>query len=200
MNKPVAAAAEQNKAPIANALQTILRSGDLVLELGSGTGQHACHFAREFPDISWQPTELGALLPVIDLWIRDEGSDNILRPIELDASLQYWPVESADVVYTANTLHIVSAATIERMFLGAGSVLHAEGRFCAYGPFMLNGEHTADSNAEFDRALKQNDPASGVRDMVWLDSLAVANGMQAAELVPMPANNFLAVWRRAALH
>lgn len=199
-DKPFAVAADQNKESILEALVDIVSDGDEVLELGSGTGQHACYFSNQLPGITWQPTELMPLIPTIRQWLESDGSDNIKPPLVLDMNEVDWPVESADVVYTANTLHIVSEHVVESMFTGVGRVLRDGGRFCAYGPFSFAGTHTSASNEQFDRDLKQNDPRSGVRDMTWLNELAVDNGLREAELIEMPSNNFIAVWRRLLLN
>ncbi len=198
--KPFAASADQNKEPILEVLGYLVQAGETVLELGSGTGQHACFFARNLTDVIWQPTDLRDKLPVIRMWLEDEGVDNIKPPLELDVNEAVWPVDSADVIYTANTLHIISQPAAQHLFAGVGRTLSAKGCFCAYGPFSIAGEHTSPSNAQFDLQLKEQDARSGVRDTVWLDSLAAQNGLAAAELIAMPSNNFIAVWRRAAVH
>lgn len=200
IQKPCATSAEQNKQSILEVLRELLVDGDLVVELGSGTGQHACYFARAMQGIAWQPTELRSMLPVIRLWLEDEGSDNIRPPLELDVNEADWGVTSSDVVYTANTLHIISKPAIESLFAGVGRLLTEGGRFCAYGPFKFSGEHTSPSNAAFDQQLRDQDPRSGVRDIAWLNTLAQANGLLDAELIEMPANNFIAVWHHVKLN
>lgn len=199
-DKPFAVSADQNKLPILDVLSGIVKDGDEVLELGSGTGQHACFFSQQLPNITWQPTELLPMIPVIRQWLEAEGSDNIKPPVVLDLNDVDWPVRSANMIYTANTLHIVSEPIVESLFTGVGRVLVEGGRFCAYGPFSFAGVHTSDSNDHFDQELRRSDPRSGVRDMAWLNELARDNGLIEAELVEMPSNNFMALWQRARLN
>jgi len=138
--KRFAASAQNNREPILVCLKGLLTGEERVLEIGSGTGQHACYFASHFPDIVWQPTELAENIPVINQWLRDEGLANIEAPVLLDVSQLPWSVEHADVVYTCNTFHIMSEACVECLFAGAAEVLEEGGRLIVYGPFIIDGK------------------------------------------------------------
>lgn len=196
---PFSEACERNKGPILEALQQWLPEPGLVLEIGAGTGQHAVHFARHLPHLSWQPTEQFDNLAALAARIAVEGSSNLLAPFELDIGAAAWPTadESADAVYTANTLHIVSWPLVQAFFRGVGRVLRDEGRLIVYGPFRYGGQFTSHSNHAFDDMLRARDPASGIRDFESVDALAAAQGLQLVEDRAMPANNQTLVWRRS---
>lgn len=192
--KRVAPSAERNKEPILNQLRQLLKPGDRVLEIGSGTGQHACYFSQQLPGISWQPTELAGGLAQIRLWMAEQTAQNLLPPIEFDVTQKVWPPTEVDLVYTCNTLHIMPEDAVESLFAGVGDLLSTDAGFCAYGPFSFDGQHTASSNAAFDSMLRAENTGQGVRDMTWLNSLAKAYGLASANTIEMPSNNFLAVW------
>ena len=194
--KPFAQAAYQNRHDILAVLQQELLPGNQVLELGSGTGQHVCHFAPALADIDWQPSELAHNLAGIAQWLEESGHPNIQPPIELDIRWTNWPELNVDVCYSANTFHIVSWASVVSAFKGCSKVLVAGGKLMVYGPFSINGEHTARSNQQFDQHLRAEDPQSGVRDISDLDRVAEDNGFTQARLVEMPVNNFIAVWQK----
>lgn len=196
-DKRVAPSAERNKSPILNELRQQLQAGDRVLEIGSGTGQHACYFAAQLPQLIWQPTELPGQLADIHRWMADEGSENILPPQELDVTRSEWPFSGFNIVYTCNTLHIMPAQAVERLFERVAGALAENGCLCAYGPFSFDGEQTATSNAQFDHMLRAENPQQGIRDMTWLNKLAVTGGLQVADCRAMPSNNFFAIWRKA---
>lgn len=195
-NKRFAASAQSNREPIRECLEQLLTSGDRVLEIGSGTGQHACYFARHFPTIVWQPTELAENLPVINQWLQDEDVTNVEAPLLLDVSQLPWPVKHADIVYTCNTFHIMSESCVENLFEGVAEVLKESGRLVVYGPFMIDGKPMVASNSNFDQMLRQQNPSQGIRDTAWLNALASRHGFSDATLQPMPSNNFIAVWSR----
>ena len=189
-------ACERNKGPILEVLSSALASSRSVLEIGSGTGQHAVHFAAALPHLSWQPSELpGELAPLAER-IRREGAPNLLAPIALNVREHPWAVEAVDAVFSANTLHIIPWSAVRDFFRGVGEVLGRSGLLCVYGPFRYRGEYTSDSNAEFDRWLKARDPASGIRDFEALDELARAAALVLAADHAMPANNRTLVWQR----
>jgi cyclopropane fatty-acyl-phospholipid synthase-like methyltransferase len=192
----VSEACERNKGPILAVLGGELAASRSVLEIGSGTGQHAVHFARHLPHVTWQPTELGAELDPLEERIRLEGPPNLRAALALDVRAHPWPVERVDAVFSANTLHIMAWDAVEHFFRGVGEVLATPGVLCVYGPFRYHGGYTSDSNAEFDRFLRRRDPSSGIRDFEALERLAAAAGLALAADHVMPANNQTLVWRR----
>ena len=197
---PFSEACERNKGPILDVLQRWLaHQTGVVLEIGAGTGQHAVHFARNLPRLSWQPSERLEHLATLGARIEVEGSCNLLAPFELDVEQGDWPcgADSVDAVYTANTLHIVSWPQVQALFRGVGRVLRDEGFLIVYGPFRYGGQFTSHSNAVFDEALRARDPLSGIRDFAAVDALAAAQGLRLVEDCAMPANNQTLVWRRS---
>ena len=189
-------ACERNKGPILEVLRSELTSAASVLEVGSGTGQHAVHFAARLPHLLWQASELPEHLPALAERVRLEGGENLRVPLALDVRDDPWPLAPLDAVFSANTLHIMSWSAVREFFRGVGGVLRSPGVLCIYGPFRFRGAHTSDSNAEFDRWLKARDPLSGVRDFEALDALARAAGLKFAADHAMPANNRTLVWRK----
>lgn len=195
---PFSAACERNKGPILEMLQSAFATCTRVLEIGSGTGQHAVHFAHHLPHLEWQPSELPDGLPALAERVRREGGPNLLPPIALDVTRDPWPVPpGTDAVFSANTLHIVHWDAVLHFFRGAGALLAGGGVLCAYGPFNYRGEFTSASNAAFDASLKTRDPGSGIRDFEAVDALARAQGFDLLEDRAMPANNRTLVWRKA---
>ncbi len=197
---PFSEACERNKGPILEVLQRWL--GDkagLVLEIGAGTGQHAVHFARHLPRLSWQPTEQSGHLASLTARIEMAGACNLLAPLELDVEQGPWPcdADSIDAVYTANTLHIMSWPQVQALFRGVGRVLRDDGLLVVYGPFRYGGQFTSHSNAAFDDALRSRDPLGGIRDFEAVDALAAAQELRLVEDCGMPANNQTLVWRRS---
>lgn len=194
---PSSPACLRNRGPILDRLRTAFMGTRRVLEIGSGTAEHATYFAGAMPWLRWQPTEVPAAVDVVRARLAHESSPNLLAPIALDVKARPWPVDRCEGVFTANTLHIMDTAGVEAFFAGAGEVLESGGTLCAYGPFRYRGAHTSASNEEFDAWLKQRDPASGVRDSEWIVELA---GAQALALVvdhTMPANNRLLHFRKS---
>lgn len=193
---PYCQAAENNKEPILAVLRDAFADVRRVLEIASGTGQHAAHFAAALPRLTWQPSDLPPNLPGIEARRRAGGTANLLAPIELDVGRFPWPESGFDGLFAANCLHIVSWPLVTDFFRGAGEVLGAGGTLCVYGPFKYGGAFTTGSNARFDAWLKGNDPASGIRDFEAVDALAREQGLRLAADHAMPANNQLLVWRR----
>ncbi|HLY52437.1 MAG TPA: DUF938 domain-containing protein [Steroidobacteraceae bacterium] len=191
-------ACERNKGPILAVLTGALAAERCVLEIGSGTGQHAVYFAQHLPHLEWQPSERPGELAGLAERIRLEGPPNLQPAIELDVRARPWPVGSVDAVFSANTLHIMAWEAVEDFFRGVGAVLRRPGVLCVYGPFRYGGEYTSASNADFDRYLHLRDPASGIRDFEALAALASAQGLALAADHAMPANNRTLVWRRPA--
>lgn len=189
--KPFSEASERNREPILAILKRVFKDRKRVLEIGSGTGQHAAYFAPELPHLVWQASDVAENLPGIREWVSHPA------PIELDVDKD-WPVLSVDAVFSANTCHIMSWPQVERMFAGVGRLLSAGGVFALYGPFNYHGKHTSESNARFDAMLRRNDPASGLRDFEQIRSLAQTAGLSLQEDNAMPANNRLLVWRSSA--
>ncbi len=197
---PFSEACERNKGPILAVLQRWLGGqAGVVLEIGAGTGQHAVHFARHLPQLSWQPTERLEHLAALTARIEVEGSCNLLAPLELDVEQGTWPcdADSVDAVYTANTLHIASWPQVQALFRGVGRVLRDDGLLIVYGPFRYGGQFTSHSNSMFDAALRTRDPLSGIRDFEAVDALAAAQSMRLVEDCAMPANNQTLVWQRS---
>jgi hypothetical protein len=185
--RPFSEASERNRAPILGVLRGAFSKSRLVLEIGSGTGQHAAYFAPELPHLVWQASDVAGNLPGIRQWVRDP------EPIELDVE-GTWPKLEPDAVFSANTCHIMSWPQVERMFAGIGRL--APEVFALYGPFNYNGRPTSESNARFDAMLRRNDPASGVRDFEKISALAKTAGLVLQEDHAMPANNRLLTFRR----
>jgi cyclopropane fatty-acyl-phospholipid synthase-like methyltransferase len=189
-------ACERNKGPILEVLRTEFAASHSVLEVGSGTGQHAVHFAAHLPHLAWQPSEVAEQLAPLAERIRLEGTPNLGAPVPLDVRDHPWPVARVDAVFSANTLHIMAWSAVQAFVRGVGGVLAAPGVLCVYGPFRFRGQHTSDSNAEFDHWLKARDPVSGIRDFEALEALARSQGLLFAADHAMPANNRTLVWRR----
>jgi hypothetical protein len=196
---PRSDACERNKEPILGVLRASFASSLLVLEIGSGTGQHAVHFSRHLPHLQWQPSELAENLPSLNARILLEGPPNLRPACALDVRVLPWPTAAtgADAAFTANTLHIMPWSAVEACFRGIGELLPAGGVFCAYGPFRFGGVHTSASNAAFDHELRARDAAMGVRDFEALQRLAGQHGLTAVGDYPMPANNRTLVWQSA---
>jgi SAM-dependent methyltransferase len=197
---PFSEACERNKHPILAVLAGYLAPSARVLEIGSGTGQHAVHFARHLPAVDWQPSDRDEYLPGLRARVAEEGTPNLLEPVELDVERpgDWPPVGRFDTVFSANTLHILSWPAVDKLFHGVGRLLPdaPPARLMVYGPFRYGGRYTSDSNAAFDRMLRERDPASGIRDFEAVDALAALQGLKLAEDHAMPANNQLVVWRR----
>lgn len=192
--KPYSEACERNREPILSVLQRVFADRRTVLEIGSGTGQHAAYFAPELPHLVWQPSDVAEHLPGIRMWIDECAAPNLRAPMELDVE-RTWPGIAADAVFSANVCHIMSWPQVERMFEGVGRVLACGGVFALYGPFNYGGRYTSESNARFDAMLRARDPASGLRDFDALVPLARRCGLLIEEDNAMPANNRLLVWR-----
>ncbi|MDH3527485.1 MAG: class I SAM-dependent methyltransferase [Gammaproteobacteria bacterium] len=193
--KQFSEACEENKQPILAVLEKEFSDCRTVLEIGSGTGQHALFFARQLPHITWQPSDLPASHASIDAWRATTQLPNLLAPLTLDVRADHWPEADYDAVFSANTTHIIDWPAVQDMFRGIGEVLQTGGVFCLYGPFNYNRRYTSESNARFDQWLKQRDPASGLRDFEDLERLAGELGLTLAHDYEMPVNNRLLVWR-----
>lgn len=193
---PFAPAAERNAAPILEALRGRLPAGGRVLEIGAGTGQHAVAFTAALPGLRWLPTDLAPALPGLAARVHVEGGSGIEPPRVLDVRSEDWPAGPFDAVYTANTAHIMPWSAVLATLKGVAGVLSPGGLYLVYGPFRRDGRHTADSNARFDAALRDRDPSQGVRDLEALERAAVRHQLVLEEVVALPANNLLAVFRQ----
>ncbi len=196
MNKPYAESCEQNRGPILTVIKPLLEECSSVLEIGSGTGQHAVYFAEQMPHLVWYTSDCNRFLPGINLWLDDAELENVKRPVELDVSRSIWPRLQVDAVFSANTVHIMHWPDVEALFAGVGEILHEGGVFLLYGPFNYDGAYTSLSNENFDRWLKNRDRYSGIRDFEELDRLARLAGMYLASDIDMPANNRILYWRK----
>jgi SAM-dependent methyltransferase len=195
-----APATKRNRNAILAVLREALPAAGAVLEVGSGTGEHAAFMTPSLPEgIVWQPTDVDAwALPGIDAHAAMARTGRIAAAIRLDAAAPLWPVTRADAVFAANLLHIAPFRVAEGLFAGAGRILSRRGPLVLYGPFKRHGEHTAESNAAFDQQLRAQDPEWGVRCLdSELEPLAAEAGLVREIVVPMPANNFTVIWRRA---
>jgi hypothetical protein len=182
--KPFAEHCERNREPILRILKRVFADRRRVLEIGSGTGQHAAYFAPELPHLVWQASDVAENLPGIRQWFPNA--------VELDVDKEWPPIE-ADAVFSANTCHIMSWPQVERMFAGVGAIGSVE-TFCLYGPFNYGGKHTSESNARFDAMLRARDPLSGLRDFEAVSALARSAGFALQEDNAMPTNNRLLVF------
>lgn len=188
----------RNREPILAVLRRALPERGLVLEIASGTGEHALHFAAALPGLVWQPSDPDpAALASIAAHRAAEGPPNLLAPIALDVTAPSWPAARADAVVAINMIHIAPWAAAEGLMRGAGRVLAPGGVLFLYGPYKEGGVHTAPSNAAFDASLRGRDPQWGVRDLEAVAEAAGAQGLALVERVAMPANNLSLVFRRA---
>ena len=183
--------------PILTVLLEEFQHCETVLEIGSGTGQHAVYFARHLPHVTWQTSELAEHLAGIRLWLDEAALPNTRPPVVLDVDSSAWPVAEFDAIFSANTAHIMSAASALNMLSGVARVLKPAGRFCLYGPFLYGGQHTSESNIRFDAWLKARDPQSGVRDVTVLRRHAQQLGLELVRDHAMPANNRILVWEKS---
>lgn len=198
-SKPFSQACENNKGPILEVLREVFARPARVVEIGSGTGQHAVHFGTHLPHLVWQPTDVADNLPGIRAWLAEAGLGNVREPLELDVAAAPWPVAAADGAFSANTAHIMAWEEVAGMFRGLGALLPPGAAFCLYGPFAYGGSHTSASNARFDDQLRSRDPRMGIRDLSDLEPAAGAAGFRLEADHAMPANNRTLVWRRYQL-
>ncbi len=193
-----APATVRNRQPILDVLQRHLPAEGLVLEVASGSGEHAVHFAANLPQLVFQPSDPDhEALASIDAWAETSGLTNIRPALALDAEAAAWPVERADAVLCCNMIHIAPWTAAVGLMAGAARVLPDRGLLYLYGPFRRDGRHTAPSNEAFDRDLRRRDPTWGVRDLEAVTALAMADGFAAPEIVEMPANNMSVIFRRS---
>jgi hypothetical protein len=189
--------AERNKEPIGAVLSLVLPPSGLVLEVASGTGQHAVHFAGAMPHLAWQPTEQDEdCLRSISAWIRFEARANVRQPLYLEVTDPRWSIEAADAIICINMIHIAPWSAAQALLRGASRILPSAGLMCLYGPYRVANKHTSASNREFDAQLRAANPKWGVRDLEAVSKEAQALDIRLARTFEMPANNLLAVFRK----
>src|SRR5690554_4332407 len=193
---PFSQACENNKGPILERLRETFNARGTVLEIGTGTGQHAVHFAAAMPHLQWQPTDHPRAAHLAIARLEQAALPNILPMRKLDVGTTPWPSQAFRWAFSANTAHIMSWTEVEQMFWGIGERLPEGGAFCLYGPFNNQGRYTSESNRQFDQYLKARAPHMGIRDLEDLRALAESVGLTLAENHAMPANNQLLVFRR----
>jgi cyclopropane fatty-acyl-phospholipid synthase-like methyltransferase len=194
--KPFSQACENNKQPILDILLRVFSDRKQVLEIGSGTGQHAVHFAPQLPQLIWQTADLEHNHEGINAWIDDNPAENLRSPLPLDADHPPWLFDPVDAAFTANTCHIMAWSSVVNMFAGLDSAMEPDATLAIYGPFNYNGKFTSESNARFDQWLKQKAHHQGIRDFEAINKLAGKIGLSLIEDNEMPANNRLLVWQR----
>ena len=194
--KPFATSSEENKQVILEAIQPLLKEQKTVLEIASGTGQHAVFFAEQMPHLIWQTSDLAGSHSGICQWIHDAQLNNVLAPIELNVSESAWPQTDYDVIYSANSFHIMNKQNVGDFFSHISSVLKSPGLVIIYGPFNYNGKFTSDSNARFNDWLTSNNPKSGIKDFEWCNELAKQAGLVLLKDIEMPQNNRILVWQK----
>lgn len=194
--KPFSPASERNRGPILDVLREFFADRTHVLEIGSGTAQHAVHFAAALPHLTWQSSDRAENLPGARMWLDAAQLPNTPAPLQLDVSSDRWPRDTFDAVYSANTLHIMSWPEVETFFAALAAATTHDAKLAIYGPFNVDGRFTSDSNAAFDASLKARVPHMGIRDAGDVDVLALAAGFHLVDDVEMPANNRLRLWQR----
>ena len=195
-HKPWSEACERNRGPILDVLRVHLADRRHVLEIGSGSGQHAVHFAAALPHLQWQASDRAVNLAGIRAWLDEAALPNTPPPIELDVGGDDWPTTRPDAAFSANTLHIMAWAEVERLFERLAGVLAEDALLVFYGPFNLDGHFTSASNAAFDRSLRERAPHMGIRDLAAVDALARLGGFVRSADHALPANNRCVIWRR----
>ena len=193
---PFSEACERNKYPILEILIDVFADCTTVLEIGSGTGQHALFFSEKLPHLVWQPTDLEKNLATITKRIKSKDITNVKLPLKLNVSEHPWKLGQTEAIFTANTLHIMHWKSVENLFLGASKILISKGILAIYGPFKYGGYFTTESNKKFDEWLKSKDTKSGVRDFEEVNKLALQNGFEFIKDYKMPANNQLIIWQK----
>jgi len=199
--KPYSEASDRNKDPILSVIRPYLEQTRNVLEIGSGTGQHAVYLAGAMPHLTWHTSDLTDNHVGIQAWIGDSGLANLRVPLVLDVCNDAWPTVEFEAVFSANTAHIMSWQEVCCMFDGVGRILESSGAFLLYGPFSEHGVHNSESNRLFDTSLRRRDPRMGIRDIDALKNLGTANGLDFQREHEMPANNRILAWmKKGPLH
>ena len=196
-NKPFSQSCENNKAPILEIIRRVFTQPCHVWEIGSGTGQHACYFAKHLPYLQWHPTDRAENISGINLWQQESNLPNLHPALILNVTDSLWPCNTIEALFTANTLHIMSEEEVQIMFMQLGNYLSAQAKLCIYGPFNYHGAYSSQSNAQFDIWLKHQNQLSGIRHFETIVALALESHIHLIEDVEMPANNRLLVFQKA---
>ena len=199
LEKPYAPSCDRNRNPILAVLREHFAACRHVLEIGSGTGQHAVYFAAALPHLTWQTSETIDNLHGLQMWLDDAQLRNTPKPLRLDVNGD-WPQQKFDAVFSANTLHIMSWPEVEKLFERLQAVLEPDSVVAIYGPFNYGGKHTSESNARFDAMLRERDPRSGLRDIEALIALGEREYLEKDEDLAMPANNRLLIFKKESSH
>ena len=189
INKPYSESSDQNKDVICEVISPILSDVSSVLEIGSGTGQHAIFFAEKMPHLIWYTSDRQDYISGINCWLEDTKVSNVVAPVELDVNNSIWPLQKMDAVFTANTVHIMSQDEVEHLIKGSSVVIKPGGHLLIYGPFNYNGNYTSESNEKFDQWLKSRDVLSCIKAFEAVRELALENGLLLKKDYAMPANN-----------
>jgi SAM-dependent methyltransferase len=198
MNRPYSESCEQNKFVILDVIRAYLNPGIEVLEIGSGTGQHAIFFAEQNPSIYWQTSDRPEYIDGINNWLDFAGLKNLAQPLVLDVC-KLWPDQTYDLVFTANSLHIMGKPEAEQCIINSARVLRPGGYLIVYGPFNYDGHFTSESNRNFEQWLKQQNPESGIKDFEWADEIATIADLKLIDDIAMPANNRILIWQHETL-
>jgi cyclopropane fatty-acyl-phospholipid synthase-like methyltransferase len=198
-DKPFSEACERNKRPILDVIAPLLATAKSLLEIGSGTGQHAVFFGETLPHLTWQTSDCKENHDAINHWLDDAHLDNVIRPVALNVLQDPWPSASYNAVFSANTAHIMPWQAVEAMFAGVSRLLPDDGVFLLYGPFNYDGKFTSESNAQFNIWLKSQAPHQGIRDFEAVDQLARNGEMKLHQDFAMPANNRILVWQKNSI-
>ena len=196
MDKPYSEACYKNREPILTVLIPLLYKRKAVLEIGSGTGQHAVYFAEKMPHLIWYTSDVKQNHDAINLWLNDAGLPNTRPPAILNVKQPVWPMLNIDTIFSANTAHIMHWDEVEYLFAGSDRTLPAKGLFLLYGPFNYNSIYTSESNEQFDYWLKEQDPLSGLRNFEDLTDLAASANLELIKDFEMPANNRILCWEK----
>lgn len=197
--RPFSQACANNQQPILEIIQPLFANVGEVLEIGSGTGQHAVYFAKALPHLRWQCSDRAENHAGINAWREWAQLENVLAPVVLDVNVP-WPIISTPAIFCANVIHIISWPEVEKLFEGIAGYLRDPGLVCFYGPYNYNGQFTSASNARFDLWLKERDPRSGIRDFEQVNALARKAGLELQADHAMPANNRCLVWQKIQIH
>jgi len=198
LEKPFSQACVENAEPLLAVLREVLAKSSNVLEIGTGTGQHAVTFGRALQHLSWQTSDQSHYHSGIEQWLADAELGNVLPPMALNVSTDSWPEEQYDAIFSANTMHIMSWGNVKDLFAYAPNCLVTGGQLICYGPFNIGGDFTSRSNEFFDKSLRNNDPLSGLRNLEDLNELAEMSKLELVENIEMPANNRTLIWRKQA--